>query len=310
MLELIRLTKKYGNQTVVDNLSLHVQQGEIVGLLGPNGAGKSTTVSMISTVLAPSSGDILIDHNSIKDHSREIKKIMGVVPQDIALYEPLSAKDNLEFFGCLYGLSGRLLQARVDEVLELIGLSDHRNQDVIEFSGGMKRRVNIGVALMNNPKLLILDEPTVGIDPQSRNHILETVKQLNRETGMTVIYTSHYMEEVEFLCDRVAIMDHGRLLTYGTKEELKQSTGALDTLTVSFHSFDSEAVGKAQHIPGIKKITMENQQLSILVNPQEGNVIDILDSLRSLGAQLASFQYEEVNLEHIFLQVTGKSLRD
>ncbi|MFD3274365.1 ABC transporter ATP-binding protein [Paenibacillus dendritiformis] len=310
MLELIRLTKKYGNQTVVDNLSLHVQQGEIVGLLGPNGAGKSTTVSMISTVLAPSSGDILIDDNSIKDHSREIKKIMGVVPQDIALYEPLSAKDNLEFFGCLYGLSGRLLQARVDEVLELIGLSDHRNQDVIEFSGGMKRRVNIGVALMNNPKLLILDEPTVGIDPQSRNHILETVKHLNRETGMTVIYTSHYMEEVEFLCDRVAIMDHGRLLTHGTKEELKQNTGALDTLTVTFHSFDSEAVGKAQHIPGIKKITMENQQLSILVNPQEGNVIDILDSLRSLGAQLASFQYEEVNLEHIFLQVTGKSLRD
>ncbi|BFH54779.1 ABC transporter ATP-binding protein [Paenibacillus dendritiformis] len=310
MLELIDLTKKYGKQTVVDNLSLYVKQGEIVGLLGPNGAGKSTTVSMISTVLAPSGGDILIDHNSLKDHSREIKKIMGVVPQDIALYEPLSAKDNLEFFGCLYGLSGRPLQARVNEVLELIGLSDHRHQDVIEFSGGMKRRVNIGVALMNNPKLLILDEPTAGIDPQSRNHILETVKHLNRETGMTVIYTSHYMEEVEFLCDRVAIMDHGRLLTYGTKDELKQSTGALDTLTFTFHSLDSEAVGKSKHIPGVKKITMENQQLSILVNPQEGNVIDILDGLRSLGAQLASFQYEEVNLEQIFLQVTGKSLRD
>lgn len=310
MLELIRLTKKYGGQTVVGNLSLHVQQGEIVGLLGPNGAGKSTTVSMISTVLAPSGGDILINQQSIKDHSQEIKKIMGVVPQDIALYEPLSAKDNLEFFGCLYGLSGRPLQARVNQVLELIGLFDHRNQDVIEFSGGMKRRVNIGVALMNNPKLLILDEPTVGVDPQSRNHILETIKHLSRETGMTVIYTSHYMEEVELLCDRVAIMDQGRLITYGTKEELKQNTGALDTLTVTFHSLDSEAVGKAKHIPGIKKITMEHQQLSILVNPQEGNVIDILDGLRGLGAQLASFQYEEVNLEHIFLQVTGKSLRD
>ncbi|WP_142353872.1 ABC transporter ATP-binding protein, partial [Bacillus velezensis] len=193
MLELKKLTKKYDDFTAVNNISLTVEDGEVFGLLGPNGAGKSTMVSMISTVLAPTSGTIKVDNKSLKEKPIEIKKIMGVVPQDLALYETLSAKDNLNFFGSLYGLKGKKLKERTDEVLEIIELTDKKNQNVSEFSGGMKRRVNIGVALMNNPKLLILDEPTVGIDPQSRNHILETVKRLNKEKGMTVIYTSHYM---------------------------------------------------------------------------------------------------------------------
>ncbi|MNX19049.1 Daunorubicin/doxorubicin resistance ATP-binding protein DrrA [compost metagenome] len=310
MLELKHLTKKYGDQTVVDNLSLRVNQGEIVGLLGPNGAGKSTTVSMISTILAPDSGEIWVDQQSLVHSSAEIRKIMGIVPQDLALYEALSAQDNLEFFGSLYGMSGNVLKDRAKEVLELMGLYDKRHQSIQEFSGGMKRRINIGIALMHNPKLLILDEPTVGIDPQSRNHILETVLGLKRDNGTTVIYTTHYMEEVEYLCDRAAIMDHGKLIAYGTKEELQQSSGALDTLTLTFQPTGRENAEVVGQIPGIARITMDKNEMTLLVDPKEDNVIEILDQLRNLGIHLSSFQYEEVNLEHVFLQLTGKSLRD
>lgn len=309
MLELTNLTKKYNDVTVVNNISLHVKRGEIFGLLGPNGAGKSTTVSMISTVLAPTSGSITIDNKSLREKPIDIKKIMGIVPQDLALYQALSAKENLEFFGSLYGLSGKKLKTRTNEVLEIIELQDKKNQDVAEFSGGMKRRVNIGVALMNDPKLLILDEPTVGIDPQSRNHILETVKKLNQDRGMTVIYTSHYMEEVEYLCKNVAIIDHGSLIAQGTKEELKQSLAACDTLTVSFSEASEGALEKLDQIPGISKVSIAGNQISMLVSTSDKNVIEIVDEIKKLGLKLTSFKYEEVNLESIFLQITGKALR-
>ncbi|MCB7143558.1 ABC transporter ATP-binding protein [Bacillus sp. ICE1] len=310
MLELKKLTKKYDDFTAVNNISLTVEDGEVFGLLGPNGAGKSTMVSMISTVLAPTSGTIKVDNKSLKEKPIEIKKIMGVVPQDLALYETLSAKDNLNFFGSLYGLKGKKLKERTDEVLEIIELTDKKNQNVSEFSGGMKRRVNIGVALMNNPKLLILDEPTVGIDPQSRNHILETVKRLNKEKGMTVIYTSHYMEEVEYLCEKVAIVDHGSLIALGTKEELKENLNACDTLTVTFKGADEEALSRINSITGIDKVTVDHKQISMLVSTKERNIIEIVDDIKNLGIDLISFKYEEVNLESIFLQITGKNLRD
>ncbi len=174
----------------------------------------------------------------------------------------------------------------------------------------MKRRVNIGVALMNNPKLLILDEPTVGIDPQSRNHILETVKRLNKEKGMTVIYTSHYMEEVEYLCEKVAIVDHGSLIALGTKEELKENLNACDTLTVTFKGADEEALSRINSITGIDKVTVDHKQISMLVSTKERNIIEIVDDIKNLGIDLTSFKYEEVNLESIFLQITGKNLRD
>ncbi|OKP87418.1 antibiotic ABC transporter ATP-binding protein [Paenibacillus sp. P3E] len=309
MLELTNLTKEYNDVTVVNNISLHVKRGEIFGLLGPNGAGKSTTVSMISTVLTPTSGSITIDNKSLREKPIDIKKIMGIVPQDLALYQALSAKENLEFFGSLYGLSGKKLKTRTNEVLEIIELQDKKNQDVAEFSGGMKRRVNIGIALMNDPKLLILDEPTVGIDPQSRNHILETVKKLNQDRGMTVIYTSHYMEEVEYLCKNVAIIDHGSLIAQGTKEELKQSLAACDTLTVSFSEASEGAVEQLDRIPGISKVSIAGNQISMLVSTSDKNVIEIVDDIKKLGLKLTSFKYEEVNLESIFLQITGKALR-
>ncbi|AIQ71014.1 ABC transporter ATP-binding protein [Paenibacillus graminis] len=309
MLQLTNLTKKYNDITVVNNITLNVKRGEIFGLLGPNGAGKSTTVSMISTVLTPTSGSITIDNKSLREKPIEIKKIMGIVPQDLALYQALSAKENLEFFGSLYGLSGKKLKNRTNEVLEIIELQDKKNQDVAELSGGMKRRVNIGVALMNDPKLLILDEPTVGIDPQSRNHILETVKKLNQDRGMTVIYTSHYMEEVEYLCKNVAIIDHGSLIALGTKEELKQSLAACDTLTVNFSEASEGALKQLNRIPGISKVNIEGNQISMLVSTNDKNVIEIVDEIKKLGIKLTSFKYEEVNLESIFLQITGKALR-
>lgn len=310
MLELKNLTKKYNEFIAVNNISLNVEKGEIFGLLGPNGAGKSTMVSMISTVLSPTSGIIKIDNKLLKEEPIEIKKIMGIVPQDLALYETLSAKENLNFFGSLYGLSGKRLKERTNEVLEIIELTDKQNQNVSEFSGGMKRRVNIGVALMNNPKLLILDEPTVGIDPHSRNHILETVKKLNKEKGMTVIYTSHYMEEVEYLCKKVAIVDRGSLIALGTKEELKRNLDACDTLTVNYRDASKETLGQLNNIHGIRNVTIEKQQISMLILSKERTVIDILDDIKDLGIKLTSFKYEEVNLESIFLQITGKNLRE
>lgn len=310
MLELIDLTKQYGSNMAVDHITLKVENGEIFGLLGPNGAGKSTVVSMISTVKEPTGGEIKVKDKSLSRFPMEAKKVMGIVPQDIALYEALSAKDNLELFGSLYGLSRNENKKKVEEVLDIIELSDKRKQAVGEFSGGMKRRVNIGVALMNNPELLILDEPTVGIDPQSRNHILETVKRLNKDRGMTVIYTSHYMEEVEFLCKRVAIVDNGKLIALGTKEELKDKMNASDTLTVSFQNAPEGILPEISTIYGVERAEIGGNKIRLLIHPGVRNIMDIIDSLRSTGIQITGFKFEEVNLESIFLQITGKSLRE
>lgn len=223
MLEVIDLTKKYHRKYAVKGVNMFIEQGEIVGLLGPNGAGKSTTISMISTLIAPTSGDVRLKKESVLNNPQSMRKILGIVPQEIALYEDLSAVENLAFFGRIYRLKGSELKKRIDEVLEIIGLSERKNDLVKSFSGGMKRRLNIGVALMNNPEFIIMDEPTVGIDPQSRNYILETVKRMNQDLGTTVLYTSHYMEEVEYLCNQIYIMDQGQIIASGTKDELKTS---------------------------------------------------------------------------------------
>ncbi|KNX35736.1 MULTISPECIES: ABC transporter ATP-binding protein [Bacillus amyloliquefaciens group] len=310
MLELTDLTKKYGDFTAVNHISLRVEKGEIFGLLGPNGAGKSTTVSMISTVLPPTGGTICIDGTSLQEQPAAIKKVMGVVPQEIALYQALSAKDNLAFFGGLYGLSGKELCKRVDEVLDIIELQEQRHQRISEFSGGMKRRVNIGAALMNEPKLFILDEPTVGIDPQSRHHILETVKTLNQEKGMTVIYTSHYMEEVEYLCEKAAIMDHGSIIACGTKDELKQSAKASDTLIVNAEGLNDDAVKKIRRISGVAEAAVSQQTITMLVSAADRNILDIADDIRKTGITIKGIHFEEANLESIFLRLTGKTLRD
>src|SRR5574340_1776370 len=229
MLSVRELCKKYGDFTAVDGISFDILEGEIFSLLGPNGAGKTTTISMLSTLFTPTSGEATIDGHSVTRQPMEVCKVIGVVPQEIALYEELTARENLLFWGQMYGLGGNPLEKRVDEVLEQIGLSDKAKNRVKTYSGGMKRRVNIGVGLLHKPRLLFMDEPTGGIDPQSRRAILDTVKELNHQ-GMTVLYTTHYMEEAQELSDRVGIIDHGKLIALGTQSELTRQVGEMDTL--------------------------------------------------------------------------------
>ncbi|MFO8068831.1 MAG: ATP-binding cassette domain-containing protein, partial [Alkalibacterium sp.] len=232
MLETRELTKKFKEHVAVKNVSLDLNEGESVGLLGPNGAGKSTTISMMSTLLPPTSGEVHFKGKDALKNPQELRQVLGVVPQEIALYEELSAYENMKFFGRIYGLKGEKLEQRIEEVLELIGLTERSKDRVETYSGGMKRRINIGVTLLHEPEVLIMDEPTVGIDPQSRNYILDMIRKLNREKNMTILYTSHYMEEVEKLCDRVYIMDHGEIIASGTNQELKDILSSEETIRI------------------------------------------------------------------------------
>ncbi len=229
ILEVHDLVKKYGDFTAVKGISFDIKEGEIFSLLGPNGAGKTTTISVLSTLYAPTSGDAVVGGHSVSKEPMAVRQLIGVVPQDLALYDDLTARENLSFWGQMYGLSGKALKTRIGEVLEQIGLTDKANQRVKTYSGGMKRRVNIGVGLLHKPRLLFMDEPTVGIDPQSRRAILDSVKDLNKQ-GMTVLYTTHYMEEAQELSDRVGIIDHGELIALGTQAELTRQVGENDTL--------------------------------------------------------------------------------
>jgi ABC-2 type transport system ATP-binding protein len=237
------LVKRYGEMTAVDGVSFAIGQGSIFGLLGPNGAGKTTTISMISCLVAPDDGDVLVDGHSVRSESAAVRRVLGVVPQEIALYPTLTAAENLRFWGKMYSLHGSALSQAVEYGLKMAGLTEQANKRIETFSGGMKRRINIAAGILHRPKLLLMDEPTVGIDPQSRNHILDTVRELNRE-GMTVLYTSHYMEEVEALCDRIAIVDHGRVIAQGSLEELRALVGDEDRVRVAIG--DETAAGRAE----------------------------------------------------------------
>ncbi len=225
ILEVENLAKKYGTFEAVKGISFSVEEGEVFGLLGPNGAGKTQTISMLTGVVKPTSGTARIGGHDIRTDMEEVKKINGLVPQDLALYPTLSARANLNFFGSIFGLRGKELKQRVEDVLEVVALTERANQAVDKYSGGMKRRVNIAAGLVHQPRLFFMDEPTVGVDPQSRNHIFESVLKLNRERGMSIIYTSHYMEEVELLCKRVAIIDQGRIIAMDTVENLVAMLG-------------------------------------------------------------------------------------
>src|SRR5689334_13175607 len=259
------LVKKYGDFTAVKGISFDIKEGEIFSLLGPNGAGKTTTISMLSTLYAPSSGDATIGGHSITKDPMAVKQVIGVVPQDLALYEDLTAKENLLFWGQMYGLSGKSLNSRADEVLEQIGLVDKAKNRVKTYSGGMKSRVNIGVGLLHKPRLLFMDEPTLSIDPQSRRAILDTVKDLNQQ-GMTVLYTTHYMEEAEELSNRVGIIDHGELIAIGTQKELTQQVGQTETLILHLEeNADAKTLAKSfQGIKGVDKVDAGEHSISII----------------------------------------------
>lgn len=308
MVEIKEIVKYYGNIKAVDGVSFGVEKGEIFGLLGPNGAGKTTVISMICGILRPDSGDIRFEGNSVVKEPLVLRRVMGIVPQEIALYPELTARENLNFWGRMYGLSGKALKKRIDDVLDMMGLSDRANDRIDKYSGGMKRRINIAAALLHNPELLIMDEPTVGIDPQSRNHILETVKRLEGE-GMTVIYTSHYMEEVEYLCDRVAIMDQGKIIAVGGQDELRALVGGIDRVIVEL-AMDREGLYEnLKALNFVQGVSRNGEVVEVLMHDARAHLVELISSITGYGGDIVSVKVEEPNLESVFLHLTGRKLR-
>ena len=311
ILETQNLAKNYGDFTAVKGISFDIKEGEIFSLLGPNGAGKTTTISMLSTLYTPTSGDATIGGHSITKEPMAVKGVIGVVPQEIALYEDLTAKENLVFWGQMYGLGGKSLNSRVDEVLEQIGLTDKAKNRVKTYSGGMKRRVNIGVGLLHKPRLLFMDEPTVGIDPQSRRAILDTVKDLN-EHGMTVLYTTHYMEEAAELSNRVGIIDHGELIALGTQDELTKQVGETETLILHIgENEDPDALAKAvSAVEGVQKADVTDNEVSVITADAKDILAAVVTKANERGIRIRSMDIREPNLEAVFLHLTGRALRD
>lgn len=311
ILQVQNLVKQYGDFTAVKGITFDLKEGEIFSLLGPNGAGKTTTISMLSTLYTPTSGDATIAGHSIVKEPMKVRNAIGVVPQDLALYEDLTARENLMFWGQMYGLSGSSLKSRVDEVLGQIGLVDKAKDRVKTYSGGMKRRVNIGVGLLHKPKLLFMDEPTVGIDPQSRRAILDTVKDLNKQ-GMTVLYTTHYMEEAEELSNRVGIIDHGELIAIGTQKELTKQVGETETLVLHIsENEDPEALATA--FKGVKEVLEANvigHEISVITPSAKDVLASIVTKANDRGIKIHSIDIREPNLEAVFLHLTGRALRD
>ena len=311
ILEVQNLVKKFGDFTAVDGVSFDIQEGEVFSLLGPNGAGKTTIISMLSCLLEPTSGDAVIASHSITRDALEVKRDIGVVPQEIALYEELSAGENLTFWGQMYGLGGNALKTRVSEVLEQIGLADRAKDKIKTYSGGMKRRVNIGVGLLHKPRLLFMDEPTVGIDPQSRRNILDSVKDLNM-AGMTVLYTTHYMEEAEELSHRVGIVDQGKMIAIGTQKELTQLVGENETLRLhTGEDVDVQPLLAAlQELPQVIHVSASDNMVVLIVPEADDALPPVLGKADRLGYKIRSVDIQEPNLEAVFLKLTGRALRD
>ncbi|MCY8534749.1 ABC transporter ATP-binding protein [Bacillus vallismortis] len=303
------LNKRYGNKTAVDGISFEVREGEVLGLLGPNGAGKSTTIHMLSGVLSASSGNITILGHNVKKGSKEMKKGIGIVPQDIAIYEEISAEKNVRFFASLYSLKGEELKTRVKEALELVQLYDRKDDKPKTFSGGMKRRLNIACAIAHQPKLIIMDEPTVGIDPQSRHHILESIKEL-KTRGASIIYSTHYMEEIEAISDRIIIMNEGKIIADGTIEELYRKVNK--ELTYAFQLTRVQPLNKnsIRDIKGVTEVNFSDHQLKVTVQQNHDHLSDIIAELSAQGCSIQSMNKQVTSLETVFLELTGRKLRD
>lgn len=313
-IEVQNLHKSFGELLAVKGVSFDVQGGEIFSLLGPNGAGKTTIISMLSCLLRPDQGDARVMGHSIRDDPRGVKSLLGVVPQEIALYEDLSAHENLTFWGKMYGLRGKALKIRVEEVLEIIDLKERAKDRVGKFSGGMKRRVNIGVALLHKPKVIYMDEPTVGIDPQSRRNILDSVVELKNQ-GMTVLYTTHYMEEAQELSDHIAIMDYGELIACGTHNELVHIVGQMDRITLTLSELMPEQERQRlleawKDLPGVRGATTEDASITLLVDESNLVLPPLFEAATSMGVRVSGVDIQEPNLEAVFLHLTGRALRD
>jgi len=303
------LRKRFGNRVAVDGVGFSIGRGETYGLLGPNGAGKTTTISMVCGILAADEGAIEVDGRPIDPGATAPKDAIGYVPQDLAIYPDLSARENLQFFGQLYGLRGAKLRDRVAEVLGVIDLADRADERTERFSGGMKRRLNIGIGLLHEPSLLVLDEPTVGVDPQSRNAILASVEALSA-AGMAILYTTHYMEEAERLCDRVGIIDAGRIIAEGTRRELVAMVGELDRIRLTAIGDLAEAAREASRLSGVHEATARDGGLDLLVIEARRLLPQLLSALSRDGLTIRSVEVVEPDLEAVFLHLTGKALRD
>jgi len=309
VLECRDLRKTFGDLVAVNGVGFTIAPGETYGLLGPNGAGKTTSISMIAGLLERDAGDVSVEGKPLTTTSVEAKSVIGYVPQDLAIYPDLSGRENLRFFARLYGMHGDDLIRRVDEVLEIVGLADRAGDLAKEYSGGMKRRLNIGIGLLHRPRLLILDEPTVGVDPQSRNSILESVDHLSAE-GMAVLYTTHYMEEAERLCDRVGIIDLGELRAEGTRRELVGLVGQRDQVVLALAGNIEAAARACSGIPAVHDASPKEDHLELVVDEARKALPRILETVADAGASVRAVEVTEPNLEAVFLHLTGKALRD
>ncbi len=303
------IRKAFGDLVAVDGVGFHIAPGETYGLLGPNGAGKTTTISIISGLLERDAGEVLVGGETMDPEATKAKRHVGLVPQDLAIYPDLDARENLKFFGRLYGLRGADLDRRVDEVLDIIELRDRADDRSDEYSGGMKRRLNIGIGLLHHPTLLILDEPTVGVDPQSRNAILESVERLGEE-GMAVLYTTHYMEEAERLCDRIGIIDHGQIKAEGTQRELVQLVGQRDRVRLTATGSLASASTALAALPGIDESAVTAQGIDLIVDDAHDKLAAILATASQTGVSVGGVDVDTANLEAVFLHLTGRALRE
>jgi ABC-2 type transport system ATP-binding protein len=306
MIEVKNITKSYDKTQAVRGISFSIKDGECYGLLGPNGAGKSTTINMLSMLFPPDSGQITIGGLDVNKGNTKVKSMLGIVPQEIALYEKFTAWENILFWGSVYGVKGKALTDKAEELLKWVGLYDRRKDNVEDYSGGMKRRINIACALLHSPKVLLLDEPTVGVDPQSRNLIFELIQQLNKE-GMTIIYTTHYMEEAEKLCDRIGIIDKGLIIAQGTLDELKSQSQVNDMILV-----DCDRAPDEKMLSDKLKTTVavSDKRISILSEDSKKDLTRIVTTCNDAGYEINRIDIQKGNLEGVFLKMTGKQLRD
>jgi len=308
MIEVSGIKKSYNDIEALRGISFEIGSGEVYGLLGPNGAGKTTTISILSTILKPDAGKVKINGIDLKSRPKACKQIIGVVPQEISLYDQLSAYDNLMFWGSLYNIKPQELKDKVASTLELLGLSARRNDKIKTYSGGMKRRINLASALLHSPEILFMDEPTVGIDPQSRNLIYDVIEKLHKD-GLTIIYTTHYMEEAQRLCDRIGIIDKGEIIAQGTLDELRKISNTEETINIVL----SESInGTEEKLGSIldKKHTVTGNTVTVFTDDSKSDLPNVIMKINKAGLEINQVEIQKVNLETIFLNLTGKQLRD
>lgn len=304
------ITKRFNDKLVLDNISFDIKKGDVFGLIGPNGAGKSTLINIMTGLLKANSGEVEIGGYPISTEAIKAKEFIGLVPQELALMEQLSGYDNLEYFGAFYGLGGKVLKERIEEALEVTGLMDRRKEKVKKYSGGMKRRLNLAAAILHRPQILIMDEPTVGVDPHSRNCIFEYVKNINRENKTTILYTSHYMEEVESLCNNIFILDLGQEVASGSRNDIKAMASIHGKINMKVDGVNDELILKIKSISGIKDCFLKEDTITIFNDEVQFNLEELMILIAREKKKIKSFNVEEASLEEVFLSLTGKKLRD